>query len=163
MSQRPAIPLSSGNPNRDYARYHKALDEIFSTHFPNWGRSSAATHIAPVEKNPKRDVIQAESEIGVQSPLAALGLRDPQKTSSNIYRRARRRNRKRNYYVIYRPGKIFNAHDFRSLALKKFVEFDGEPGIFVCSHKFIRDFNRRQRFSSRRFQMRRRNTRCPET
>jgi hypothetical protein len=41
--------------------------------------------------------------------------------------------------------------------MKKFVKFGGEPGTFICSQQFIHDFKKWQRFSFRRFHMRRGN------
>jgi hypothetical protein len=157
MRQRAASPLFSGNPHRDYARHHHALEEIFSTHFPNWQRTSAATHVAPLAKIPKPTLYKWkanweanplwrpwDSEIHGRH-LRTFTDQQEEEIAAEII----------TDYIV--PGRLFNASDFRSLALKKFAEFGGESGTFVCSQQFIRDFKKRQRFASRRFHMRRRN------
>jgi hypothetical protein len=53
MSQAFHAPLFSRNPHRDDARHQKMLEEVFSCYLPNWGRSSAATHVSPLANIPK--------------------------------------------------------------------------------------------------------------
>jgi hypothetical protein len=54
MRQCATVTLSSGNPHRDYDRHQHALEEIFSTHFPNWQWTSAARvpHEGPPDRSP---------------------------------------------------------------------------------------------------------------
>jgi hypothetical protein len=150
-------PLFTGRPHRDYARYHAQLDPIVSTIFPNWTRKSAATEIAPLAKIPRTTLYQWKEQWEEDSswrPWAPEGrgahhriFTDDQETDIV------------DEIIIQHilPGRIFNAHDFRLLAMRKFLELGGESDQFQCSDHFIYDFKKRHRLSSRRFHMRRRN------
>jgi hypothetical protein len=58
-------------------------------------------------------------------------------------------------YIV--PGKLFNIHNFRLVAMAKFASAGGDPSKFQCSQQFVQDFKARHGLSSRRFHMRRRN------
>jgi hypothetical protein len=150
-------PLFTGHPHRDYLRHHKELEPIFTDIFPSWNRHSGSQEIAPLADIPPATLHHWKTKWRAQAdwrPWHSQVHGAHHRVFSDEQELELLDDIIVNYIV---PGKMFNIHNFRLMALSKYAAGGGDPGKFQCSQQFVQDFKTRHKLSSRRFHMRRRN------